>query len=642
MSSCSTAATAINQDVEDIIKPFKISNDPAEITKIQTIVREMTKEINFDSIQSEKEAEQILTAIKKRNKCIPNNMNVLYEYKKSAARGETAYDKRFEEILQTKSFRSQSGVMVIAVFTSPEPETEKGGVLTKQQFSCEYDCYYCPAEPNQPRSYLFLEPGVHRANNNQFDPVRQFCDRGQQYLSMGHPMDKIELIVLGGTWSSYPKDYQDRFIRDVFYAANTFYSDADATRIRQPKSLEEEQLLNETGECRIIGLTLETRPDRINAKELQNFRRLGVTRIQMGVQHTNDRILERINRRCSSNHAIKAIKMAKDCCFKVDIHLMPDLPQPLLPHADRNKPTAYEPSDIDYSVDMVEEDRKMFDLVINHPDWQADQWKIYPCEVVPWTRLKLEYENGAYKTYGDQDMDHRKHTPLIDLLIDVHANVKPWVRLNRVVRDIPTDYISGGNYDISMRQKIDNAMKRRGLYCMDIRNREVKKRNISTDEAVLRVRTYEASGGTEYFLSFETADERILFGFLRLRLSPNAGAGGVFPELENTALIRELHVYGSVKKVGKGEVGVQHSGFGRKLVNAAFDIAAQHDYTRIAVISGIGVKNYYRKFGFEDEGAFMIAPVEKDNQIPDGIIFAALIVYISILVYIMINYRPDA
>jgi elongator complex protein 3 len=177
---------------------------------------------------------------------------------------------------------------------------------------------------------------------------------------------------------------------------------------------------------------------------------------------------------------------------------------------------------------------------------------------------------------------------------------------------------------------------------MDIRNREVKKRNISTDEAVLRVRTYEASGGTEYFLSFETDDERILFGFLRLRLSSNAGAGGVFPELENTALIRELHVYGSVKKVGKAthtnESGVQHIGFGRKLVNEAFRIASKNGYIRIAVISGIGVKNYYRRFGFEDEGAFMIAPVEKEKRISDSVLFAGLIVYISILVYIMINY----
>jgi ELP3 family radical SAM enzyme/protein acetyltransferase len=316
---------------------------------------------------------------------------------------------------------------------------------------------------------------------------------------------------------------------------------------------------------------------------------------------------------------------------------MPDLPNPLLPTADRNKKPVYEPDDIDWSVDMLEMDKEMFDLAIDHPDWQADQWKIYPCQVVPWTRLKLEYENGAYKPYSDQHMDHKTKTPLIELLIDVHSRVKPWVRLNRVIRDIPTDYITGGNYDTSLRQKVDDEMKRRGLYCMDIRNREVKKRNISPELAELRVRKYEASGGWEYFISFETADGRILFGFLRLRISEKAGAGA-FPELENTALIRELHVYGSVTKVGQDSSQVQHVGFGKRLLENAFQIAKANGYNRIAVISGIGVKNYYRRFGFEDEGAFMIKMLPKEsNHININMYNYGLIgIVLSLVIYIIL------
>lgn len=209
-------------------------------------------------------------------------------------------------------------------FTKPE-ETIKLSKKNKT-FSCKYDCFYCPSEPGQPRSYIKKEPAVARANQHRFDAINQFRDRGLTYLINGHPFDKVELIVLGGTWTSYPRDYQDDFICDLYYAANTFYNKDYETNPREKKTLEEEILMNETSFCRIIGLTLETRPDQINAEEIIRFRRFGVTRVQLGVQHVDKDILQYVNRGCYTEDAINAIRLLKDSCYKVDIHLMPDLP----------------------------------------------------------------------------------------------------------------------------------------------------------------------------------------------------------------------------------------------------------------------------------------------------------------------------
>jgi ELP3 family radical SAM enzyme/protein acetyltransferase len=240
--------------------------------------------------------------------------------------------------------------MVVTVVTSPWPKSAEVGYgpdvegdvqksdafekpdetvqLSKKNktFSCKYDCYYCPSEPGQPRSYIKKEPAVARANQHRFDAIGQFRDRGLTYLINGHPFDKVELIVLGGTWTSYPRDYQDDFITDLYYAANTFYNKDFETNPREKKSLEEEITLNETSFCRIIGLTLETRPDQITNEEIIRYRRFGCTRVQLGVQHTDKDILKYVNRGCYTEDAIRSIKLLKNSCYKVDIHLMPDLP----------------------------------------------------------------------------------------------------------------------------------------------------------------------------------------------------------------------------------------------------------------------------------------------------------------------------
>jgi ELP3 family radical SAM enzyme/protein acetyltransferase len=607
------------EDIE-VAVPFGMKG---EFAVLESVVIEML----LLNISEREDMEKFINNMQKKFKCSFGYPEVLYAYRVLSKRNNIQYEKKYEILLQKKTSRSQSGVMVFTVVTSPYPNG--------QEFSCAYDCKYCPLQPGQPRSYLKEEPGVSRANRHNFDPVMQIRDRAFSYLVNGHPVDKAEVIVLGGTWSSYPKDYQEDFITKVYYAANTFFDDIKVENLRNVSVLKEEIKMNENAKLRIIGLTLETRPDCINPSELKRFREFGVTRIQMGVQHTDNRMLERVNRGCTTEHTINAIRMLRDCCFKVDIHLMPDLPKPLKLGVDP-KEEKLDKSDIDWDYDVYESDKKMFDKVWYHPDFQIDQCKIYTTEVTPYTVLMDEFNRGLHIPYSTEVIENsfvyqnknRKSTQqwskLHELLIYAKTHVPKNVRLNRIIRDIPHQYIFGGMCDVSARQTLQNEMKRRGLICKCIRCREVKKQKINPSEAVLMTYKFDSSKGVEYFLSFETPDESILFGFLRLRLSKNSGkmiiindneialSKTIFPELENVALIRELHVYGqttSVRRNGDENDGSQHQqhmGFGTKLLQEAFRIAQNEGYEKIAVISGVGVKNYYRKFGFEDDGNFMI------------------------------------
>ena len=574
-------------------------------------------------------------------------------------------------LLVKKAAKSQSGVLVITVLTSPYP-TVNGKT---QKFSCEWNCYYCPNEPDQPRSYLHDEPSVLRANQNGFDAVLQFTDRASTLAMNGHPVDKVELLVLGGTWASYPHSYQEEFVRDLFYAANTFAARGEGRRLER-YSLDREMVLNEAAACKIIGLTLETRPDTIDTAELRRLRRYGCTRVQLGVQHTDDAILAKINRGHETCHTADAIAFLKDACFKVDIHLMPNLPGA--------SPAA---------------DLAMFERVLHDPALQADQWKIYPCEVTPWTVIKKWYDRGEYVPYDE--------STLAELLATIKRQVHPWIRLNRVVRDIPSQYVLGGVDAPNLRQTILASMKAKGHRCRCIRCREVGDDTVAAAAARLVVRKYLGSNGVELFLSFEATDKETLLGFARLRFPPHptalsylrafvraplttmrmaltprpkpgargqgsasqgdasrtdgsnadrdAGAGAAddasagvvthrqprrrrtsrgtatsdaaaaaaaaahhagslgvpfnagvlaFPELEGAALVRELHVYGQLVPTAHRQktAHAQHAGFGRRLMREAEHRAAWHGHHTVAVIAGIGARNYYRKLGYEVEG----------------------------------------
>ncbi len=420
----------------------------------------------------------------------------------------------------------------------------------------------------------------------------------------GHPVDKVELLVLGGTWASYPHAYQEAFVRDLFYAANTFFERGAAKRPRL--SLAEEQAANEGAVCKIIGLTLETRPDTITADELRRLRRYGCTRVQLGLQHTSDAVLKKVNRGCTNAHSMEALRLLKDTCYKVDVHLMPNLPGASL-----------------------EADETMFQDMLHHPGLQADQWKIYPCEVTPWTVIKQWFDAGTFVPYPDEE--------LFELILRIKAQVHPWIRLNRVVRDIPSQYILGGVDAPNMRQTLGEHLAARRMACACIRCREVGGDSSAAASAVLVRRDYAASGGREIFLSYETPDEKTIFGFVRLRLCANPGAS-VFACLRGAALIRELHVYGQLvptapaSATGKGSSSAgggssaagssigdadasQHTGFGRALMAHAETLAAADGCTQVAVIAGIGARNYYRKLGYEvePEGGFML------KALPQGV-----------------------
>ncbi|GFE55059.1 elongator complex ELP3 [Babesia ovis] len=491
-----------------------------------------------------------------------------------APAGDTAkptpvrYDPKMQHLLRNKCVRSNSGVVVITVLTAPG------------NFSCSADCYYCPNEPGQPRSYLSTEPAVLRANQNDFDAARQFYDRAMTLYRNGHVIDKIEVLVLGGTWSGYPREYQERFCRDLYYAANIFPSPLETARPRE--TIRAEQDMNVKASCRIIGLTLETRPDRITPAEIRILRNLGCTRVQLGIQHTNDDILNHVNRGHGIAEGVRALYLLKENCYKVDIHLMPDLPS-----------------------SSPQMDLEMFEMVLGDETLQADQWKIYPCEVTPFSRIEQWHKEGRYVSYFDTDPDL-----LMNLLMRVKRAIHPWIRLNRVIRDIPNPSIIAGTNVTNMRQLLLSRMTKRGLMCRCIRCREMKKGSADLG-ARLMVRQYRSTGGDEYFLSYESEDESKIFGFLRLRLRDHVGHNprvSMFRCLEGCALIRELHVYGVVVVHGKSSkeaTPYQHRGIGASLLLTAEILAAAKGFRKMAVIAGIGTREYYAKHGYEIEDTFM-------------------------------------
>ena len=558
--------------------------------------RRVVLEIVEDDPQDKLDFQRISKMMMQKHKAVLSKANMLAGYQDLLEKRVLEEPHPFlEEHLMSKAPRSQSGVLVVTVFTSAYPETDG----EKQNFSCQWNCYYCPNEPGQPRSYLLNEPGVRRANQLGFDPIRQFTERVKALVAIGHPADKVELLVLGGTWESYPQSYREQFVRDLFYAANTYFKSSDGSNVLRPAlSLLEEQLMNETAQCKIIGLTLETRPDTITPEVIVELRRLGCTRVQLGVQHTDDSILKLINREAYREDTVRALRLLKDSCYKIDIHLMPDLPGAT--------------PDID---------KAMFDEVLNDEDLQADQWKIYPTMTTPFTVIKQWHEEGKYDSYG---LD-----ALIDVLLHVKRKVHPWIRLNRVIRDIPVEYVLNGVEVSNLRQLLQVKMEQSGLgTCQCIRCREVKGDKEVLQKlrtAVLVERSYCGSRGEEMFLSYETPDRATIFGFLRLRF-PSAEARTPFEELRGCALIRELHVYGNLKAAqlnnkmmhyrGAGAQSVvssQHVGIGTRLLIRAEQLAAARGMSRLAVISGVGVRDYYRKRGFvlvnPAGGAFQIKQV---------------------------------
>ena len=483
----------------------------------------------------------------------------------------------FKRLLQKKPSRNISGITSVTLLTSPTPNG--------QTFSCEHNCYYCPNEPahegnnfqEQPRSYLYDEPAVRRANKNGFLAINQMISRLDVLFMNGHEIDKLEIILEGGTYTEYPANYLEEYHRDIFYIANTYF---DKNR-REPLSISEEIRINKTSQVHIIGVCIETRPDAINDTWIKRFREWGVTRIQIGVQHTDNSILKKINRGHTIEQVLTCMKYLKDNCFKIDIHAMPDLP-----------------------FSTPEMDKSMFDYIYSviHPD----QMKIYPCEVTPWTVIEKWYKSGKYQPYSEE--------VLFDVMKYGMITCPPYVRLPRVIRDIPNIYIQAGNKHTNLRQLIDNHFENEGKMCMDIRTREIGRHpSYYNREAEYTITKFNANGGLEYFIEYQSLDKKVIFGFIRMRF-PTKEHNPVFSILKNKALIRELHVYGSTNIVGKSSTsGIQHNGIGTKLLKIAEWEAKKNFYTGIVVISGEGVKGYYEKRGYKDIDTYMVKYFYKMN-----------------------------
>lgn len=619
-----------------IAKKFPKPND-ADVIKYVPMIDSLLKGVSFARLKK-------IYSYSHKNSFLYTIFLIIYH---SEQKYNEEDHRKMKDILKIKPGRSHSGILSITIFTSPEPSYINAcGETVKQSFSCAFNCSYCPNEPGQPRSYLKGEPGVLRANREEFDCVRQMYIRMEALYLTGHDIDKLEILVLGGTWTSYPIEYREEYIRDIYYAANTFtdhiknvvLGNIENNKwiaeiiIRDRESLEYEKYINKSATCKVIGLTLETRPDTINSEEIIRFRRYGCTRVQLGIQHLDDTILNTINRRCPTVITIAAIKMLKNCGYKIDAHFMPNLPgsdikkdeymfDKLLGVYSKKYKYNYKynytyPSTRGDSKDIVAYEK--WDL--RYCEFQVDQWKIYPTTITPFTEIQKWYHEGTYIPYSNDD--------LFNLLYKVKSIIFPWIRLNRCIRDICGDYVAQEDYHSNMRQYIQEEMQSSGISCQCIRCREVKNGiEYNEDSTIIVVREYNASFDTEYFISCETPDKKTLYGFTRLRLVRKINQmHKIFPELEDAALIRELHVYSEMRPVSIGSGGSvtsclksnQHRGIGKKLMAKAEEIAIQCGYPKISVISGQGAKGYYEKLGYnnnEGKGDFMIKNLIKNKTI---------------------------
>ena len=497
-----------------------------------------------------------------------------------------------KRLLRKKPSRNVSGVTIITVITAPFPDD--------QTFSCKHNCYYCPNEPAhekngfqaQPRSYLYDEPAVRRANQHHFKALNQMITRMDTYFSNGHVVDKLEIIVEGGTFTEYPVEYLERYHRDLFYAANIYFElrqlypgydnlkeNLDISRLeklREPLSIEEEIRINKTAKVHIIGICIETRPDALDNEWMWRFRKWGVTRVQLGMQHVDNKILKKVNRGHTVEQAISAIQYLKDNCFKLDIHIMPDLPG-----------------------STPEIDKAMFDYVYSVVC--PDQMKVYPHQIVPWTITKKWYDEGKYVPYNETKPDELRNVVRYSM-----EKCPNYVRLPRVMRDIPVTYIKCGDTEPNLREIIDKQLDSEGVVSNDIRSREIGRHSSYYNKpAAYNVYYNRANNGDDYFIAYESFDKRALFGFIRLRFVDKDNLQ-VFKVLENKGLVRELHVYSDTTQVGRNDKrGCQHTGIGSGLLKIAERITMERGLFGIVVISGEGVKEYYEKRGYRENETFM-------------------------------------
>jgi elongator complex protein 3 len=498
-------------------------------------------------------------------KRMPSNAEMLAYYKDLVKKGEQKLSREVEQILRKIKVRSNSGVAVISLLTKP--------------YQCPGKCIYCPNETTMPKSYLSKEPAAARALANNFSPYTQVQNRMRALLANGHPIDKLEVIIIGGTWSFYDETYQEEFVSEIFRAVNEFGKEEEELNESKEKTLEELQKENETADGRIIGLSIETRPDFIDEKELSRLRWFGVTKIEIGVQHLDDKVLEYNKRGIDSKRISEVTELIRNAGFKVVYHMMPNLPGS--------------------NSDM---DIKMFGNLFNSKKYQPDMLKIYPCVVLKNSELYSLWKKGDFTPYTDDE--------LLYVLREAKKQVPKYVRILRVIRDIPAEYIMAGSKVSNLRQFIQQDQKKNQWSCNCIRCREIRNEKVLLNDYVLERIDYVTLTGKEIFLSFEHKDDKKCAAFCRLRL-PNKDVTNTFSDnlkvLRGVSLIRELHTYGQLVGITKKGGQSQHRGLGTRLMKEAESIAKDAGYKKMAIISGVGVREYYKnKLGYILEGTYMI------------------------------------
>lgn len=480
-----------------------------------------------------------------------------------------------------KPGRSLSGVTPLAVMMKP--------------FNCPGQCVYCPLELNMPKSYLSDEPAAQRAQRLDFDPYKQVEMRLSQLAQNGHSTDKLEIIVIGGTFSAYPDDYKIWFIGEIYRAAN------GDTPLGSPfargkviehlplrrgenkrgywKEVELQMRLNETAKQRIVALSVETRPDWVTEAEVKLIRRLGVTKIQLGVQALDEEVARLTKRGHGAEAVAMATRLLRNAGLKICYHLMPNLPG-----------------------SNPEKDIEMCRLIYSDVRFKPDYVKIYPCMVIPKTELERMYRRGEHRVYSDSELKY--------VLKEMSALTPEWVRVDRLVRDISRKWVAVGSVTTNFRQIVERELLGEGRPCRCIRCREIKSTAFSHQRPVFSKMEYETEGGREVFLSFE--DKEHLYALLRLRL-PEKREKMLFKELGWAAIIREVHTYGQVVPLSdRNRERAQHQGLGKRLIEKAEKLARDEGYKKMVVISAVGTHEYYRKLGYDLDGLYMI----KDLQGP--------------------------
>ena len=469
-------------------------------------------------------------------------------------------NETLEKLIRLKSTRSLSGIVVVSVLTKP--------------YDCPGKCLYCPTEKNVPKSYLSNEPAVMRAMLCDYDPYRQTKLRLEALKSIGHKTSKINIRVIGGTWSYYSPQYQTWFIKEVFRAANEDYQ----TSLKSTK-LSKLQTTNEHALHRIVEISIETRQDYINKNEIKRLRLLGVTKVELGVQSVYDEVLK-TNRR---GHDIEQTKIAtnllKDAGFKVSYQVMLNLPGS--------------------SLAM---DEQMFEQLFNNTQFKPDHLKIYPLALLKEAPIYQLYRKNKFKPYNKEE--------LTNVLVKIKAKIPPYCRIERVIRDIPASSIVEGGAKVSnLRQIATEAMKKANLQCQCIRCQEIKSRFDKNEKYKLMRRDYDASGGKEIFLSIESTDGKQLVSFLRLRIPSQffTGQTNFLPVLNNSAIIREIHTYGPQLEIGERDLAAaQHQGFGKKLIAEAEKIVKKEfNLSKISVIAGVGTREYFSKLNYFLDQTYM-------------------------------------